>query len=73
MFEKCLREIEATADQLEIIRDFNAKYKFRFVVLHSRKVQENKEHTELNRLRRTQNFDEGQFKGIEEKRKKELD
>jgi hypothetical protein len=65
MFERCLREIEATAEQLETIRDFNAKYKFRFVVLHGRKVEEYKEHNELNRLRRTQNFDEGQFRGIE--------
>jgi hypothetical protein len=43
------------------------------VHLHGRKVQEYRERNELNRLRRTQNFDEGQFRGIEEKRKKELD
>lgn len=39
MFEKCIRDIEATPEQLEMIRDFNPKYKFRFVILHSRKVE----------------------------------
>lgn len=38
MFEKCLRDIEATSEQLELIRDFNPKYKFRFVILHGRKM-----------------------------------
>jgi hypothetical protein len=65
MFEKCLREIEATPEQLEIIRDFNDKYKFRFVVLHQRKVEEHREHSELSRLRQTHKLDDGMFKGIE--------
>ncbi len=73
MFEQCLREIKTKADEIEIIREFNPKYKFRFVILHSRKVQEYKEKNELDRLRSTHNFDESEESKLEEKRKRELD
>lgn len=70
MFYKTLSTIDATEDQLEILREFNSKYQHRFVILHQRKLEEYKERTELQRLRKTQSFDPDQFKSIEDKRKK---
>lgn len=58
MFIDTLNNVEATDEQLEIMKEFNAKYQFRFVVLHKRKLDEYKEKNELVRLRRTKNFDE---------------
>lgn len=73
MFEKCLREIEATPEQLELIRDFSPKYQFRFVVLHGRKVNEHRERSELDLLRRTHHAEEDQFRSVEDRRRKDLE
>ena len=65
MFNKTLSTIEATDEQLEIIKEFNPKYQFRFVVLHERKLEEYREKHELARLRNTRHFDETSIKSVE--------
>ena len=60
-----------TPEQLEVVRDFNSKYKFRFVELHKRKMKEHREKQELDSLRKTQG--DGEDNSGEVKRKKDLE
>lgn len=38
MFEMALSEIDAHPDQIAEIKGFNSKYKYRFTVMHKRKL-----------------------------------
>lgn len=40
MFEMALSEIDAHPDQIAEIKGFNSKYKYRFTVMHKRKLQQ---------------------------------
>ena len=60
-----------TPEQLEYVRDFNYKYKFRFVELHKRKLKEHREKAELDSLRKTQG--EEQDQSGQAKKKKDLE
>ena len=40
MFEMTLSEIDAHPDQISEIKGFNNKYKYRFTVMHKRKIEE---------------------------------
>ena len=48
MFLKCLSEIDASARQLEIVKEFNKKYKYRFTLMTQRKIAEYDEKINLS-------------------------
>ena len=47
MLNRCLEEIDAEPEQIKMIKEFNHKYKYRFTILHKRKVNEAKKEREL--------------------------
>lgn len=40
MFEMTLSEIDAPPERINELKGFNAKYKYRFTVMHKRKMEE---------------------------------
>jgi hypothetical protein len=52
MFEKCLQEIEISSYQINIVKEFTPKYKYRFVSLHNRKVNEYMKEREIQKYSR---------------------